>query len=78
MRAIFVTVKPFENYRIICDVYGVTCFSEKMFTVGLNMGLPLGTGVEQNSPCRANTMTLSKEKVPGAKVSKEGHADSLL
>ena len=51
------------------DVYGEASLSPKIFTDRLNMGLPLRTKIKQLS---------CKEKVPGAAVSKEGHADSVL
>ena len=30
-----------ELYKRTCDVYGEACFSQKIFTNGLNMGLQL-------------------------------------
>ena len=39
--------KPCEIYWRMCDVHGEACFSQRMFTNGLNMGLPLQ--IEQRS-----------------------------
>ena len=33
--------KPYKIYQRMCDVYREACFSQKMFTNGLNMVLPL-------------------------------------
>ena len=61
--------KQCEIYRRMCDCYGETGFSQKMFT---NMGLPLRVnGVE--------THRLSgKENIQRTATSKEGYADNLL
>ena len=39
--------KPCEIYRSNLNVYGETYFSQKMFTNGLNRGLPQRTWVEK-------------------------------
>ena len=64
----------------MCNVHWEACFTKekKMFTHGLNMSLPLQAWVGK-SVHEVETHRLSgKEKVLGAVVSKEGHADSLL
>ena len=54
--------KPYKIFRRTCDVYQEACFSEKIFTDGLNMTVR-----------GAKTHRVSgKEKVPDAVVSKEG------
>ena len=53
--------------NIWCEAY----FCQKMFANWLNMGFPLQTWVKTHQ-------LSSKIKVPGAAVSKEGHAASLL
>ena len=35
--------KPCEIYRRMCDAYREACFSQKMFTSGLNIGFLLQT-----------------------------------
>ena len=55
--------KPYKIYRRMFDMYREAGFSFKIFTSGLNMDLLLRAWVE---------------KVLGAAVSKEGHADSIL
>ena len=50
------------------DVNGEECFSQKMFTNELNMGLPEWKHIN----------SLVKEKVQGTVVSKESHADCIL
>ena len=39
--------KPCEIYRRMCDVYGESFFSQKMFTHKLTMGLPLQARVKK-------------------------------
>ena len=56
--------KQCEIYKRMCDVYGKACFSLKMFTNGLNIGLLLRAWMG--------------EKILGAVLIKEGYVDSLL
>ena len=49
-----------------------------MFTNKLNMGLPLWSWMEKTVHGVKKHWLSNKEKVLGATVSKEGHADSLL
>ena len=60
------------------DVYKEKCFSQKIFTNELNMGLPLRINVKKIIKGVEIRWLSSKEKVPGAVVSKEGNTDSLL
>ena len=48
-----------------------------MFTNQLNIDLPLRTGVEKTYYCAKMHSLSGKEKVPGAKFIKNGHANSL-
>ena len=41
--------KPCEIYSRICDVYGEGYVKQKVFTNGLNMGLPLRDWIEKQS-----------------------------
>ena len=41
--------KPREIYKTICGLYGEAYFSQKMFSNGLNMGLPLRAWVEKQT-----------------------------
>ena len=70
--------KPSEIYRRMCDVYRKTCFSQKLFRNGLNMGLPLRVWVKKKVNWVERHWVSGKEKVPDTDVSKEGHADSLI
>ena len=70
--------KPCEIYRRMHGVYWEAYFSQRIFSNGLNMGLPIQAWVDK-SVHRVETYWLSgKEKVPGTAISKEGHADSFL
>ena len=60
----------------MCDEYGEICFSQKMFTNGLNLGLSLR--VKKTVHGVGTSWNTGKEKVSKAVVSKEGHADSVL
>ena len=68
--------KQWEIHSTMCDVYGEVCFNEKkkraknsFATMRLSQKTVYGAEVCQLS---------GKEKVAGAAVSREGHADSLL
>ena len=70
--------KPCHIYTRMCDVWRKTCFSQKMFTNRLNIGLLLWDWMEKTVHRVETHWLSSKEKVLGAVVSKEGHADSVL
>ena len=70
--------KPHEIYWRIHDMYQETCFSQKIFANGQNMGLPLWAWVEKTVYGVETHWLFGKEKIPGTAVSKEGHADNLL
>ena len=53
-------------------------FSQKMFTNELNMALPLQAPAKNTVHGVEIHWLSSKENMPGAAVSKEGHADSFL
>ena len=55
--------KPYEIYRITFHVYRVECFSQKIFTNGLNMDIPLEAWVEKTVDRVKTHCYLSKEKV---------------
>ena len=61
-----------------CMMITLKNFYEKMFTNGLNMGLPLCAWVKKIVLGVETPWLSGKEKVQGAAVSKEGHAYSLL
>ena len=70
--------KPCKIYRRMCSVYREACFSLKMFTQQLNMGLPLLALVEKTVNGVETHRLSGKEKVLGTAVSKEGDAYRLL
>ena len=53
------------------DVYGEACFSQNR----LNMGLLLWAQVKKTTQGVETHWIISKEKVPGRAISKEGHSD---
>ena len=62
----------------MCDMYRKACFSENLFTNGLNIVLPSQVDVK-NTIYEVETHRLSsKVKVPDLAISKEGHAESRL
>ena len=62
----------------MCNVYRETCFSQNTFTNGQNIGLPLRARVKKEvHRVKAHKLS-SKQRVPGAVVSKESQAESLL
>ena len=54
------------------------CFSQKMFTNDLNMGLPLRACFEKTVYGEETCWPSGKEKVPDAAISKADYTDSLL
>ena len=71
-----VKCKTCEIYR--CDVFREAYSSQKMFTNGLNMGLPLQIRVKKTIHQVKTHWLSSKEKVLGTVFSQKGHTESLL
>ena len=69
--------KPYEIYRSMCNMYGEACFHQKIFTIGLNIGLPLQTWIEKTVHGVETHWLATKEKVPGAAVC-NNDAEGLL
>ena len=59
-------------------MYKEAYFSEKKFTNGQNMGLPLWVWVKKTVDEVEQRQLSNKEKVPGAADNKAGHVDSVL
>ena len=73
--------KRCEMYKISCNECGEARFSQKLFPIWLNMGLPRDMKPKDSS-WSGNTYSLVKKKVPGSAVSKRlfrhGRIPSLL
>ena len=63
--------KPCEIYWWMCNVNKEACFSQKMFTNGLNVSLALRTRVEKIAYVEETYWLTGKEKISCAAVSKE-------
>ena len=64
-----VKCKPCEIYRRICDVHREACFSQKMFTNQLNMGLPLWTRVDKTvHRVEAHWLSIKKKFHPQSRL----------
>ena len=70
--------KQCELYKRMWDLYGKACFSKKIFTKWLNMGLPGEAWVKKTVHEREKHWLFCKEKVMGAELRKEAHTDSLV
>ena len=69
--------KPCDIYRRMYVVYGEAYFSQKRFTNTLNMGMPLRTRIKKTIQRVGKHWLFGKEKVLGAAIGKEGHANCL-
>ena len=69
--------KPCEIYRRICNVFREACFSQRMFTNELVIGLPLWVWIKKTVYGEKIHWLSGKEKVPGAAVSKKEDADNF-
>ena len=58
-----------------CDVYEETCFSQKNVYKWVKQRFATMSLSWKDSPLSGNMLLSGKEKVPGAAVGKEGHAD---
>ena len=62
----------------MCNTYKEACFSQKIFTNGLNMVWSLWAWVEKQVHGVETHWLSGKEKFLDAVVSKEDHADNVL
>ena len=60
----------------MCGMFKETCFSQKMFTNGLDMGLPQWTWNKKTVHELEMHWLSGKENVLGAAIIKESHAET--
>ena len=62
----------------MCDMSGKACFSKKVFTNRLNMGLPQLAWIKRIVDGLETQWLSGKENILGTMVNKEGYADNPL